>query len=381
LALCLFIAIGGVAGQCAGRLPLTGRLGVQLFCGVGSGSVTCPIGSACIMPTGVCCPVVTTVTPLVPLVPPLLIAKCQSGSPWKNVLGVEYFCGPGANHFDCPMGSECITGPHNEFFACCSRPITPVVTPVTTVSTAPIIISKCQIGSPLLNTAGAEIFCGPGAKHGDCPANSQCIFGPNGEFATCCALAGSTITFTPQPSFITTAPPMRLPQMGTQTMGTQTGTNSVSSSMSSDNTTESEDNSTDTTDSTEASSESTMGTAEVRFLNIRLLDSTEALATWAPPNGTSSLTYSAEISYDGKTWKRLQLEEPTSTFAQFMITEQTPFEVRVTPEGGAPSMADWSPKQQKKMAANGKGADMSGNNGKGANMSGNSANNGKSGKQ
>jgi len=166
-------------------------------------------------------------------------------------------------------------------------------------------------------------------------------------------------------------------------------TNSMSTSMSSsDNTTEAEDNSTDTTDSTEASSESTMGTAEVRFLNIRLLDSTEALATWAPPNGTSSLTYSAEISYDGKTWKRLQLEEPTSTFAQFMITEQTPFEVRVTPEGGAPSMADWSPKQQKKMAANGKGSDMSGNNGKdmsgnngkGANMSGNNANNGK-GKQ
>jgi len=391
LALCLFIAISGVAGQCAGRLPLTGRLGVQLFCGVGPGSVTCPVGSACIMPTGVCCPVVvTTIAPL-PLVPPVVIAKCQSGSPWKNVLGVEYFCGPGANHFDCPMGSECITGPHNEFFACCSRPVTPVV---PTVSAGPIIVAKCQIGSPLLNAAGAEIFCGPGANHGDCPVNSQCIFGPNGEFATCCALAGTTVTFTPQPSFITTAPPMRLPQSTGTVSGSASmsisGAASMSTSMPSEtNMTEGEDNSTDTTDMTasEASGESTQqGTAEVRFLNIRLLDPTDAIATWAPPNGTTSIAYTAEISYDGKTWKRLKTEDPTSTFAEFMVTAQMPFEVRVTPEGGAASMADW-PKQKKSdntlsgdnTMNGGKGGKTMGT--KGGNATSTTTGNGKSGKQ
>jgi hypothetical protein len=118
--------------------------------------------------------------------------------------------------------------------------------------------------------------------------------------------------------------------------------------MPSDNTTETEDDS----NSTDATTEEQMGTAEVRFLSIRLLEPTEALATWAPPNGTSSIAYTAEISYDGNSWKALKLEDPTSTFAEFMITDQRGFQIRVTPEGGAPSMADWMPKRM------GKGKDM-----------------------
>jgi len=117
------------------------------------------------------------------------------------------------------------------------------------------------------------------------------------------------------------------------------------------------------TNTTGASNSTESSTAEVRFLNIRLLDPTDALATWAPPNGTSSMNYTSEISYDRKTWKRLKLENPTSTFAQFMITEQTSFEVRVTPQGGAPSMAEWSPK---KNAGKATGKAMS-NNGKATN--------------
>jgi len=83
--------------------------------------------------------------------------------------------------------------------------------------------------------------------------------------------------------------------------------------------------------------------ATVRFLSIKLLEPTEAVAMWAPPNGTMPVSYTAELSYDGNEWRRLNLEEPDSTFVMFMVTEEQEFHVRVTPEGGAPAMETFSP--------------------------------------
>jgi len=91
------------------------------------------------------------------------------------------------------------------------------------------------------------------------------------------------------------------------------------------------------------STEETMdATATVRYLSIRLLEPTEAIAMWAPPNGTTPKSYTAEISYDGTEWRRLNLEEPDATFITFMITDQKDFQIRVTPEGGAPIMEPFS---------------------------------------
>jgi len=88
--------------------------------------------------------------------------------------------------------------------------------------------------------------------------------------------------------------------------------------------------------------------ATVRYLSIRLLEPTEAIAMWAPPNGTESTSYTAEISYDGTEWRKLNLEKPDSTFITFMVTEHKEFQIRVTPEGGAPTMESFTlPKKGK----------------------------------
>jgi hypothetical protein len=94
--------------------------------------------------------------------------------------------------------------------------------------------------------------------------------------------------------------------------------------MSTEMSMESEENATETTDSI------------VRYLSIRLLDPTQAIAMWAPPNGTTPHSYIAEISYDGTEWRKLNLEEPDSTFITFTVTEKKDFHIRVTPEGGSP---------------------------------------------
>jgi hypothetical protein len=99
-----------------------------------------------------------------------------------------------------------------------------------------------------------------------------------------------------------------------------------------------ETNSTDTSetenDTTEAST--------VRFLNIRLLDPTEAIAMWAPPNGTTPDSYIAEISYDGTEWRTLNLEERDSSFVTFTVTEKQDFHIRVAPEAGSPLQESFS---------------------------------------
>jgi len=69
---------------------------------------------------------------------------------------------------------------------------------------------------------------------------------------------------------------------------------------------------------------------------------------WAPPNGTALASYTAEISYNNKSWRHLSTEEPTSTFVEFTVTEQKAFQVRVTPEGGAPGLAAWAPAKKGK---------------------------------
>jgi len=87
----------------------------------------------------------------------------------------------------------------------------------------------------------------------------------------------------------------------------------------------------------------------VRFLNLQLLQPTEALAMWAPPNGTQPTNYTAEISYDGSNWRSLNLEEPDSTFVLFSVTAQQKFQLRVTPEEGVtPAMVTFTPRLQKK---------------------------------
>jgi len=98
------------------------------------------------------------------------------------------------------------------------------------------------------------------------------------------------------------------------------------------------------TNSSSSEGEETIG--PVRFLTLWLLDSSDALAMWAPPNGTTTpITYTAEITYDGNSWRRLSLEEPDSTFADFGVTPQTKFQFRVTPNNGAPAMETFTPKK------------------------------------
>jgi len=342
------ITIGGVAGQCGGASPLVGRLGNRLFCGVGERSVKCPAGSTCELPAGVCCPgtvTVVTVTPVVPtttitvvtpvtttvITPVQLVAKCQSGSPWKDAHEVEYDCGPGSKHSECPAGSECITGTNNAFWACCSLPSvdapvvekemqrrpkgprTVFVTPLVTV------VAKCQIGSPLIDTLGAELFCGTGSTHVDCPVGSQCVIGPDSVFSVCCASPTLSI---------------------------------VSDSYVADDSYITDDSMWSTNSSLSTSVDAN---ATVRYLNIWLLEPTEAVAMWAPPNGTAPASYMAEISYDGNQWRALTLEEANSTFVSFPITEKANFWIRVTPKGGAVATESWTMKQGGKGGKAGKG--------------------------
>lgn len=362
----LFYLVGGllgvgVAGQCATGLPLVNTLGARLFCGVGAGSVACPAGSACLLPAGVCCrnaPIATTTTtatvvvttPVVPVIPapPLVVAKCQFGSPWKNALGVEYDCGPGPKHADCPVGSQCITGPNGVFHACCATsatsvppPLRPATIPIPTVVTTTIpaipaipaippipaiplsppaatilplpLAATCKFGTPLKNAAGLEFFCGEGPNHQDCPAQSECLIGPNNAFAACCAISASAFaTFTSSQVMISN------PQVASTTM-MQQGSIIQGSRMQQ-----------------EEESDSTM---TVRFLNIRVFDKTNAIMMWAHPEGEEKpSSYLAEFSYDGQNWNELTLEEPDATFAEFTVNADQSFEVRVTPEGGSPSM-------------------------------------------
>jgi len=325
------ITIGGVAGQCGTGVPLMGNLGARMFCGVGTGSVTCPVGSACLLPAGVCCPVLTVVRPAPPVTvisPPPLVFP----------------------------------------------PAPPLVIPGATAST--LVVAKCQIGSPLTNAAGVELFCGPGPNHVDCPLGSRCVIGPNNVFTACCALAGSvSMSISPpagsqmgsqqsQNGSQSSQPGSQPSQSGSQpSKPSQTGaqpsqTESQSSNESNSQMNTSESSQTNMSESSGSMDESMSNSTEmgpVRFLSLWLLEPTEALAMWAPPNGTLPASYTAEISYDGTNWRRLSLEEPGSTFATFTVTEMSKFEFRVTPEGGAPAMETYTPKPTKgKAKAGGK---------------------------
>jgi hypothetical protein len=96
----------------------------------------------------------------------------------------------------------------------------------------------------------------------------------------------------------------------------------------------------------------------VRFLTLRLLEPGEALAMWAAPNGTEPKEYFAEISYDQNNWRKLTLEEPTSTFATFMVTPKSEFQFRVKADDGPFEMEHFSPiamaSGKKKPLVNGK---------------------------
>jgi hypothetical protein len=198
----------------------------------------------------------------------------------------------------------------------------------------------------------------------DCPAGSECIIGPANAFASCCALGGSAsmsvIVPMPQvsaanyqagaaPNYQAGAAPKGanggMTTDGTNYQGTSNqGTNNAGTTQKpemKDMTDVSKPEMKDMTVSEEAAAVGADDT--VRFLSIRLLEPSEGLAMWAPPNGTQPTSYTAEISYDGTDWKRLNLEEPDSTFIMFPVTEQKEFQIRVTPEGGAPMMESYKP--------------------------------------
>jgi len=353
-----------------------GTLGARLVCGRVAGSVACPVGSSCLLSAGVCCP--TPGLPVPPLTPTVPIAPITPTTPINPVP---------------PIPSR-----------------TPVVPPLNPGATAtPTVVAKCQFGSPLTNAAGVELFCGPGPKHVNCPTGSRCVIGPNNVFAACCALAGSASTFStgsqstgsqngqsqstgsqtgsqigsqPQTTGFQTGsqPQTTESQTGSQpqTMGSsqtqsasqttgfqspqtagssESGGSSENASQSGSSESQSPQANMSESSNNSSNSSSTESDGEigpVRFLNVQLLQPTEALAMWAPPNGTQPTNYTAEISYDGSSWRRLSLEEPESTFVTFMVTDQKNFQVRVTPEGGAPAMAafNFRPQPQKKGNAN-----------------------------
>lgn len=197
-------------------------------------------------------------------------------------------------------------------------PPAPVISVPAPVLTTTTVLAKCATGSPWKNTAGADIYCGPGPNRMDCPTGSECIIGPNNIFAACCALAISS------ESSVQLSEPM------------------VSDSMMS--TTE-EDTSMMPIDDSMMSEDELMANmianATVRYLNIRLLEPTQAIAMWAAPNGTEPASYIAEISYGNNQWRALTLEEPDATFCVFTVTEKADFWIRVAPEGGIPVMETW----------------------------------------
>jgi len=81
----------------------------------------------------------------------------------------------------------------------------------------------------------------------------------------------------------------------------------------------------------------------VRFLNLQV-GSNGALATWVSPlTAPASLSYTADISYDGSMWTPLPLETPTSTFGRFSVTAGKPFEIRITPAGFPPAIKAYMP--------------------------------------
>ncbi len=108
--------------------PLKNELGHYLFCNPNAGN--CPLGSECTwshyLQIGKCCPNMEQQVVLLPqtvLLPPVLIAKCSVGSPWKDLNGFDLYCGPpafGSMQVNCPLGSECVSPENNAYFACCS---------------------------------------------------------------------------------------------------------------------------------------------------------------------------------------------------------------------------------------------------------------------
>jgi hypothetical protein len=71
----------------------------------------------------------------------------------------------------------------------------------------------------------------------------------------------------------------------------------------------------------------------VRFLEITM-GQDSAFATWAPPlSAPFGQTYTAEMSYDGITWRNLTLEQPWATYARFQVDQGKPFQIRVTAAG------------------------------------------------
>jgi hypothetical protein len=112
--------------------PLRDEFNDHIYCG--RRFVDCPLGSQCVrgiaVNIGMCCPSVTSVEIAPKAVPmttvvlaPVFIAKCVIGSPWKDVYGLEFYCGPpafGMQQVNCPLGSRCETPDNNAYFACCS---------------------------------------------------------------------------------------------------------------------------------------------------------------------------------------------------------------------------------------------------------------------
>jgi hypothetical protein len=104
--------------------PLRDEFNNHIYCG--HRFVDCPLGSQCVHGKAVniamCCPEPITSVPSVVL-PPVFIAKCPLGSPWKDLNGLELYCGPpafGMQQVNCPFGSRCETPGNNAYFACCS---------------------------------------------------------------------------------------------------------------------------------------------------------------------------------------------------------------------------------------------------------------------
>lgn len=253
--------------------------------------------------------------PLIPVAQPVqLIAKCPVGSPLKNAAGLEFFCGVGPGHQDCPVGSQCIVGPNQVYAACCQ----------TTAATANLGPLPVPPSTSLVTPSGTPISTVQGGANIQTPSGG-------GQLAFTTGAAGTAFTASAQ-----------------GVSSSNFNMNTESSSSESDNSTSSFDNSTSSSDNSTSSSSEGSGessTAEVRYLTIQNLPSGEGIAMWAPPNGTQCQTlYTAEFSSDGQNWRKLAMEQPFATWAMFPLSQSQPqFQVRVSPEHGMPMIANGQP--------------------------------------
>lgn len=257
-------------------------------------------------------------------------SKCPSGGVVvRDSQGADLFCGRGPSRVDCPPSSTCVIDPADRFAVCCQGPQCPAGVPVVQCFVDPCSVASCP---KVRDARCVSNYCG-GCNalwyhpNGGLLSDSEC----RAIDAVSCPPDKPAVVCYVDPCLLASCPGVQgarcIPDYCGGCKAQWYGP----------------------TGNLLTSRECELVPGPVRYLDVRMLSAdTEAIATWVAPNGTfCGLPYVAEMSYDGRAWSALPLEQPFSMFSKFTVTPRKQFQVRVAAQRGPSVMQTFKPKKGK----------------------------------